>query len=359
MALQKHQDSALNALARKLDKSPLPSSDRACLITLPDGSTRLGVTQVVNFVHHGGPYAGALFGRVSFRFAEDSSEFSNAFSPTHDVAWFIVDHKNGVVQFGPEEGLIVRHPGLGIGSYIVGQLLRILSGSTAHGAYKVVTSELPMSALDALPAALRAENERRIENVFGSAGFYLSSAAGVRVIGARKVAELKPHWNWEKVKFLNPGQLIDIAANSISTCRNAESAISALNVESEALRTDLASVNDDLQATRDKLEALAESLAAEQLHGSEREARLASELEEAKADLFRITGELNESKAAHLQQLPEPLRSPATPAVEPAADQTSPHLTFELGRQTLILAWAVVAGCFFLGTASMAMQAFR
>jgi hypothetical protein len=359
MALQKHQDSALNALASKLDKSPLPSSDRACLITLPDGSTRLGVTQVVNFVHHGGAYAGALFGRVSFRFAEDSSEFSNAFSPTHDVAWFIVDHKNGVVQFGPEEGLIVRHPGLGIGSYIVGQLLRILSGSSAHGAYKVVTSELPMSALDALPAALRAENERRIENVFGNAGFYLSSAAGVRVIGARKVAELKPHWNWEKVKFLNPGQLIDIAANSISTCRNAESANGALNVQAEALRTDLASATDDLQAARDKLKAIAENMAAEQLQASEREAELVSGLEDAQSDLFRVTGELDESKAAYLQLLSEPASSHAASAVRPAANHSSPNFVFELGTQTRMLAWSVLAGCFFLGAATLAVQAFR
>lgn len=359
MAQQKHQDSALIALARKLDKSPLPSSDRACLITLPDGSTRLGVTQVVNTVHHGGEYAGALFGRVSFRFAGDGSEFSNAFSPTRDVAWFIVDHKNGVVQFGPEEGLIVRHPGLGIGSYIVGQLLRILSGGTAHGSYKVVTSELPMSALDALPPALRAENERRIENVFGNAGFYLSIAAGVRVIGARKVAELKPHWNWEKVKFLNPGQLIDIAANSINACRNAEDAKGALNLQVEAITAELASATDSLEAARADIDGVAESKAALQLQAAEREAMLVSALEEAESDLFRVTGELDHAKAAYMQLLSEPAQSALATPVPPAAFQFSPYLVFELGKQTRILAWSIVAACFLLGAASLAIHGFR
>lgn len=359
MALQKHQDSALITLARKLDKSPLPSSDRACLINLPDGSTRLGVTQLVNFVHHGGEYAGALFGRVSFRFAGDSSEFSNAFSPTHDVAWFIVDHKNGVVQFGPEEGLIVRHPGLGIGSYIVGQLLRILSGGTAHGSYKVVSSELPMSALDALPAAQRAENERRIENVFGNAGFYLSSAAGVRVIGARKVAELKPHWNWEKVKFLNPGHLIDLAAKSLNSCRIAETATGELKIQVEALKTDIASATDNLEAARVELDALSEIKAAEQQQAAKREAQLVSRLEEAEADLFRMTGELDESKVAYLQLLSDPASSPAATAVRPVAYQSSPLFVFELGTQTRILTWSVVVGCFFLGAARLAIQAFH
>ncbi|WP_439125926.1 MAG: hypothetical protein ACNJA3_28880 (plasmid) [Pseudomonas rhizophila] len=358
MAQQIHQDSALLTLARKLDKSPLPSSDRACLITLPDGSTRLGVTQVVNFVHHGGEFAGALFGRVSFRFAGENSELSNAFSPTHDVAWFIVDHKNGVVQFGPQDGLIVRHPGLGIGSYIVGQLLRILSGGTAHGSYKVVTTELPQIALDALPAALRAENERRIENVFGNAGFYLSSAAGVRVIGARKVAELKPHWNWEKVKFLNPGQLIDIAANSINGCRSAETARGALSVQVEALKNELASAADNLEAYKTELRALSERRAADLLQAAEREAQLVSGLEDAEADLFRVTGEMDEAKAAYLQLLSDPARATAT-EIRSATHPSSPHFIIELGRQTRILAWALVAGCIVLGAAGLAIQAFR
>ncbi|QHF00546.1 hypothetical protein LCG56_27590 (plasmid) [Pseudomonas cannabina pv. alisalensis] len=359
MALQKQQDSALIALARKLDKSPLPSSDRACLITLPDGSTRLGVTQLVNFVHHGGEYAGALFGRVSFRFAGDGSEFSNAFSPTHDVAWFLVDHKNGVVQFGPEEGLIVRHPGLGIGSYIVGQLLRILLGGTAHSSYKVVSSELPISALDALPSAQRAENERRIENVFGNAGFYLSSAAGVRVIGARKVSELKPHWNWEKVKFLNPGHLIDLAAKSLNACRIAETGTGGLKIQIEALKADIASATDSREAARVELDSLLEIKGAEQQQAAEREAQLVSELEEAEADLFRVSGELDEIKAANLQLLSDHASSPDATSARPSAYQSSPHFVFELGPQARILAWSVVAGCFFLGATSLAIQAFR
>lgn len=359
MSLQNRQDNALLALALKLDKSPLPSSDRACLITLADGTTRLGVTQVVNTVHHGGEYAGSLFARVSFRFAGDGSEFSNAFSPTCDVAWFIVDHKKGLVQFGPEEGLIVRHPGLGIGSYIVGQLLRILAGGTAHASYKVVSSELPMSALNALPEQLKAENERRIENVFGNAGFYLSTASGVRVIGARKVADLKPHWNGEKVKFLNPGQLIDIAAQSMDTCRRAEADKGALVDQTSALQSDLALASNNLAAARVELEALADSTAAELLLAGERESRLVSGLDEVEADLFRVSGELDESKAACQQLLSNPAQFVARSSVKPATYQSSPHLVFELGTQTRVLAWSVVAGCFLLGAASLAIQAFR
>lgn len=359
MPLQKHQDSALIALARKLDKSPLPSSDRACLITLPDGSTRLGVTQVVNTVHHGGEFAGALFGRVSFRFAGNGSDFSNAFSPTRDVAWFIVDHKNGVVQFGPGEGLIVRHPGLGIGSYIVGQLMRILLGGTAHGSYKVVTSELPTSALDALPPALRAENERRIENVFGNAGFYLSSAAGVRVIGARKVAELKPHWNWDKVRFLNPGQLIDIAADSINACRIAEAANGGLKLQLEATQAELASAIGSFEAASVEIDTLAESKAAMALQSAEREAKLVSRLNDAEAELSRVTGELDHCKAAYKQPLSEPAKPSPTTLVQPPGYQSSPRLVLDLGAPTRVLAWAIVAGGFLLGAASLAVQVFR
>lgn len=149
------------------------------------------------------------------------------------------------------------------------------------------------------------------------------------------------------MKFLNPGQLIDFAAKSLNSCRIAETAKGGLKVQVEALKADIASATDNLEAARVELVALSEIKAAEQQQAAKREAQLVSRIEDAKADLFRVTGELEESKAAYLQLLSDPASSPAATAVRSTGYQSSPHFVFELGTQTRILAWSVVGGCFF------------
>lgn len=83
----------LRALGKELNDSPLQSSDRACSVTMADGSMRLGITQVVAHTHSRSPMQGALFFRVSFRFVGDESDPLTSFHPKQDTVWAVVDRR--------------------------------------------------------------------------------------------------------------------------------------------------------------------------------------------------------------------------------------------------------------------------
>lgn len=345
MSTQQDRDNALHELACKIDKSPTPTTERSCQVTLPDGSTRLGLTQCVHYVHHGGEYAGALFCRVAFRFAGADSDLPNSYSPTHDVAWLIVDHRRGVVQFGPEGGLLVRQRGLGIGSYILGQLIRPLLGGQINGTYKVITSVLPEAAIASLPPEEVTENERRLERVLARSGFYLSSAAGTRVVGARRVSDLRASWNGEKVRFLNPGQLIDLAAGAVMSSSAAESKGLLLATKLSELQGETDRIAGALAAAQSKLDERVGFHTREVQAFQAREAEFNNEIQALKTIVQDLEGALQRGASSHQPQL--------AAAPVPVAAPSNSTMVIELGLSARRAVWATLGVLCVLGSAAL------
>ncbi|EKT4529591.1 hypothetical protein [Pseudomonas asiatica] len=358
MASQQYRDTGLSALAAKLDKSTLPVSERACLVTLPDGTSRLGATQVTQSIHHGGEYAGALFCRVAFRFAGEDAEYANTYSSTEDVVWMIVDHKKGLIQFGPDEGVFIRHRGLGIGSYILGQLLRMLHSGSIQGSCRITTSKLPLSgALSWLPPEEAVQNEQRLESVLRSAGFYYSSAAGERVIGARKASDLRSYWNGEKIRFLNPAQLFDTAAAAVAVCAQTKLENSAQAQKNEALGRDLSFARDEVSKVTSAFELALSTHASYEEAWQLREEQLNAEIQclnDAKAELER---ELETTRLA----FPNDQLSNPTPPPQPARVGSVPksRVVLELGQSARTAVWAYLASFCVLGICALAVLGTR
>ncbi|HDS0956945.1 TPA: hypothetical protein QDZ28_000590 [Pseudomonas putida] len=358
MASPQYRDTGLSALAVKLEKSTVPVSERACIVTLPDGTSRLGATQVTQTIHHGGEHAGALFARVAFRFAGDDAEYANTYSSTLDVVWMIVDHKKGLIQFGPDDGVFIRHRGLGIGSYILGQLIRMLHSGSTQGSYRITTSKLPLSgALSWLPPDEAVQNERRLESVLNRAGFYYSSAAGERVIGARKASDLRSYWNGEKVRFLNPAQLIDTAAAAVSACTQAQLESAAQSQRVDDLSGQLSFARDEVSRVTSAFERALSTHSTYEEASQAREAQLNSEIRSLNAALASIEHELEVSRAA-----PQDGRlSSATPPPQLARVGNVPksRLVIELGQSARTAVWAYLAAICILGTSALAVVLMR
>lgn len=354
MAVHQERDGALIALARKLDSIPQQSSERACTVILRDGSTRLGVTQVVQHMNNGGEFAGALFCRVSFRFAGQDSEFQNTFSSTHDVAWFIVDHKRGLVQFGPENGLQVRHRGLGIGSYIVGQLIRLLQGGVTQGNYRVSTFLVPMDVLDALPSDEHQRNIERIDSVFSRAGFYVSTAAGQRVVGARKAGDLRSMWNGEKIRFINPGLLIETTASALSEVSQNNHRIAVLTTDRDELEGRLIAAERDSLASATSLEEALEQRALLEQKSGIREAELLTTCQAYKMDI----AELNKQLVSVREKLKNQAEVHKSISTQKAGDSAT-ILVIELGKSTKLPLWSAIIALTFLACASLAFDVIR
>lgn len=229
---------SLQNLGKEIHLSPLPGSDRCCLITMGDETTRLGITQVSNHTHPRGAHAGAQFLRVSFRLVGDESEPASQFHTKSDTLWVLIDPKSGDVVWGPEEGLHVRTRGAGIGSYLLGQILRQISQLDLKSYYRLQDIALPMPSSDDLTKEEAAENSSRVEHMLSRVGFYISGSGGGLVAGVRKLHELKGRWNQDKVRFLNPGQLIEhadkwltVSAQSTSQCLRLHSVVDKLQSE--------------------------------------------------------------------------------------------------------------------------------
>lgn len=215
----------LRALGKELNDSPLQSSDRACSVTLADGSMRLGITQVVTHTHTRSPMQGALFFRVSFRFVGDESDPLTSFHPKHDTVWAVVDRREGLILFGPSEGMYIRSRGLGIGTYLLGQLIRLLGNADLGNSYGVVDIALPVQAADEIDSLDQELNQQRAEIMLARLGFYVSKASGKKVAGARRFSDLKNVWSNERVRFLNIVQLMEFAAYQLTEAQSSKRAL--------------------------------------------------------------------------------------------------------------------------------------
>lgn len=322
MPAPKPQNAALINLAQTLAETPLQSSDRACLITMPDGNSRVGLTQNMQHVVASGPFSGANFAKVSFRFAGEDPNFSNSFSETQDTAWYIVDHKAGLIQFGPIEGISIRHPNLGIGAYLFAQLTRILRQGQANDHYGIVDFPIPCDAQSRVSDADQADNDARIKRVFERSGFYISSASGQALLGVRRASDLMNFWNKDKIRFLSYGQLLETAAGA--------------NLDVLALRESAELVEGQVNEMRVALEA--SSLSSERA-----EAANTKSIAEKDAELEKLSSEVQSlsDEVARLTQLAA-TTAPTGRTYHAPHPTKSPRIEFELGPATRVLGWGAL-----------------
>lgn len=224
----------LRAFGKELNDSPLQSSDRACTVKMADGSMRVGITQVVIHTHTRTPMQGALFFRVSFRFVGEESDPLTTFHPKQDTVWAVVDRRDGLILFGPDEGMVVRSRGLGIGTYLLGQLIRLLGNAELVNSYGVVDIALPVQAAEDIDPFDRDSNQERAEIMLTRAGFYVSKAAGKKVAGARRFSDLKTIWSSERVRFLTITQLMEFAGKQLAEAQANKRALDLAAIELEA-----------------------------------------------------------------------------------------------------------------------------
>jgi len=292
----------LARIGKELHASPLPGTERFCLVTPSQGPARLAMTQVTV---HSAP-SGQSFGRVSFRFCDPGSNQDNHYHESFDTAWFVVDHRNGLVQFGPAEGLRIRTRDHGIGCYILGQLMRLLTQANMRGQYQVENFYFTEDSVCHLPEEEIERNLARAESALGRAGFYVSPAGGKLVVGARRASDLRSSWNSEKIRFLNITQVSNVAGDWMAKGQANELALEQMH-QAMAEEKEAARLRVELDTAREQ-ELLT--------HIRELEASL----QESQAALNTATEELQrsvvESEAEHGG---DPIPSPTTPAARPGA----------------------------------------
>lgn len=322
--------STLALAGKQLHESPLSGQERSCLLVARDGSERLGLVQLVSTKQHGNLHKGADFFRVSFRLVGGEGERGTEYSLAQETVWAIVDHRDAAIVFGPEDGMDIRHRDQGIGSYLLGQLVRLLQGTEIRGNYMIQSVALPVAA-----QLNGADNDRRIERMVTRAGFYYSTSSGVPSIGARKVSELKSWWNQERVQFLAFPRLVEMAAEwhrgriaAVKAIGAAQTAAEAAGREVQQLKTELSN-----QASRHavELQARADSAESSRRQVAERDAQI-QELNQVNAELVEKTEFLQQQREqAGIQE----------PSVAGAARDHRLMITFS--KPILYLLWAALA----------------
>lgn len=315
--------STLALAGKQLHESPLSGQERACLLVAADGTERLGMFQLVSTRQHGNLHKGAEFFRVSFKLVGGEGEPGTEYSLAQDTVWAIVDHREAAIVFGPEDGMDIRQRDQGIGSYLLGQLVRQLQSVELRGNYAIQSVTLPVAA-----QLNGTDNDRRIERMVTRAGFYYSSASGTPTIGARKISDLKSWWNQERVQFLAFPRFVEMASEwhrgklaAEKTAGAAQSAAEAAGREMQQLRTELreqtARHGAELQALRGE--------------ATEREARI-QELNQLNAELVQKTEFLHQQLEDAGSQEPRYLSAARVQ-----------NLTISLSRPVLYLLWAALA----------------
>ncbi len=183
MTTETRSRTTLISVGKQLHASPQTGQDRACLVRQSDGTERLALIQLVTSKQQGSLHRGAEFFRVSFRFVGDDSDPDCQYHLDQNTVWCVIDHKDCQIVFGPTEGIEIRQPGLGIGSYLMAQLIRLIQQSEMRGNYQVQAVHLPIGAKSKVKPEDARANDARIETFLTRVGFYVSPAAGQKVIG--------------------------------------------------------------------------------------------------------------------------------------------------------------------------------
>lgn len=315
--------STLALAGKQLHESPLSGQERACLLVAADGTERLGMFQLVSTRQHGNLHKGAEFFRVSFKLVGGEGEPGTEYSLAQDTVWAIVDHREAAIVFGPEDGMDIRQRDQGIGSYLLGQLVRQLQSVELRGNYAIQSVTLPVAA-----QLNGTDNDRRIERMVTRAGFYYSSASGTPTIGARKISDLKSWWNQERVQFLAFPRFVEMASEWHRGKLAAEKTAGAAQSSAEAAGREVQQLRTELREQTARHGAELQALRGE---ATEREARI-QELNQLNAELVQKTEFLHQQLEDAGSQEPRYLSAARVQ-----------NLTISLSRPVLYLLWAALA----------------
>lgn len=327
----------LYKIAKELSQSAMTVSERACLVKSADGSKRMAMTGIssVNY-QHPGIGQGSILHKVSFRFIGDDTDPMCRYHPTEDMAWALVDPRSKTVLFGPEQGMLVRQRSEGIGSYILGQLIRLVSPGVSLDRFKVHEFKMPLSVESVLPGDEQQYNAVRSEAMLRRAGFYVSPVGAGLVVGARKATDLQSRWNLDKIWFMNPAQLAENAAIWLS--EGVESASSLIKTKDE-----LRLAQNDLESAREELELERQALQRQQReHDAQTESQKAQKhADEETISALKVERIQQEQKLVGLTRTAE--MTPAAPIPNQAADDHTRTLRVELGLSVTSFLWAALA----------------
>jgi hypothetical protein len=328
----------LSKIAKELSQSAMTVSERACLVKSADGSKRMAMTGIssVNYPYSG-IGQGSTLHKVSFRFIGDEADPMCRYHPTEDMAWALVDPRSKMVLFGPEQGMLVRQRSEGIGSYILGQLIRLVNPSVSLAGFKVFEFKMPLSVESVLPGNEQQENSLRCEAMLRRAGFYVSPVGAGLVVGARKAPDLQSRWNLDKIWFMNPAQLAENAAIWLKDgMESASGLVKAKN--------DLSLAEGELERAREELGRQRLALESQQLdHDIKIESLKAQRQSEEEAGaLLRGEPHQQDQKLVGFAQPGDML--PESPVPTHIPDQVHTRvLRVELGRSLMTFLWVVLA----------------
>ncbi|RTC46887.1 hypothetical protein EKL37_07030 [Pseudomonas aeruginosa] len=345
MTTETRSRTTLISVGKQLHASPQTGQDRACLVRLSDGTERLALIQLVTSKQQGSLHRGAEFFRVSFRFVGDDSD------------------PDCQIVFGPTDGIEIRQPGLGIGSYLMAQLIRLIQQSEMRGNYQVQAVHLPIAAQTKVKPEDARANDARIETFLTRVGFYVSPAAGQKVIGVRRAQDLRPWWNQQKVSFLSFPSFVELAARWQREKNQSEKAVEAAqrivegaHLHASQLQTAHAEEVASLESKIEQLEGTVSS--QEEQHAAlirellEKQAEETQGLRRQIEDIQSMHGQI-EDRVTALNPA-QPSAGDTLEARAESATQMQRTLTISLAPALMKLLWAALAlSAFALGAGAL------
>ncbi|HBO5097241.1 hypothetical protein E4L81_33160 [Pseudomonas aeruginosa] len=363
MTTETRSRTTLISVGKQLHASPQTGQDRACLVRLSDGTERLALIQLVTSKQQGSLHRGAEFFRVSFRFVGDDSDPDCQYHLDQNTVWCVIDHKDCQIVFGPTDGIEIRQPGLGIGSYLMAQLIRLIQQSEMRGNYQVQAVHLPIAAQTKVKPEDARANDARIETFLTRVGFYVSPAAGQKVIGVRRAQDLRPWWNQQKVSFLSFPSFVELAARWQREKNQSEKAVEAAqrivegaHLHASQLQTAHAEEVASLESKIEQLEGTVSS--QEEQHAAlirellEKQAEETQGLRRQIEDIQSMHGQI-EDRVTALNPA-QPSAGDTLEARAESATQMQRTLTISLAPALMKLLWAALAlSAFALGAGAL------
>lgn len=356
MTTEPRSRTTLISVGKQLHASPQTGQDRACLVRLSDGTERLALIQLVTSKQQGSLHRGAEFFRVSFRFVGDDSDPDCQYNLEQNTVWCVIDHKDCQIVFGPTDGIEIRQPGLGIGSYLMAQLIRLIQQSEMRGNYQVQAVHLPIGAQSKVKPEDARANDARIETFLTRVGFYVSPAAGQKVIGVRRAQDLRPWWNQQKVSFLSFPSFVELAARWKQEKNQSEKSVEAAHLHASQLQTAHA---EEVASLESKIEQLEGKVSSQE---EQHEAFIRELLEKQAEETEGLRRQMEEIQGMHSQiedrvaalNTAGPSVGDTLEARTESATQMPRTLTISLAPALMKLLWTALAlSAFALGSGAL------
>lgn len=307
--------------------------ERYCLITPAGGSPQ--ARAVAAYMSQSDDYT--VF-RIAILPAGDGSPYA---SGDEDSAWAVVDHRTRSILFGPEEGIQVSVPDIGLGAYTFGQLIRLLRTKSDLNSYRVVEIAFPRKPEDEGQDAW-VRKVSKATAVLENHGFHVSESSTGLVANAQKFGSLSERWNSDKINFLPSARLVSLYNESVTDLAEVRGSINEREMHAQSLEQEvvrLQALAQDADELRRQVHTLQQSV--DKLTG---QAALVAPLQEEVAQAREVLEEAQEALST------QPAPAVSTAAVPPSQVPVSAehHHEHRLGRfervVLLVLAVAIAGG---------------